>query len=161
MCIYHFESNRKVKAQIKNKDNKITSDEDNLLFLQNLKSRFFLISIVGEILEELADKPLNKKFVKYKYNTSLATNNSLDDLINLWSPVIAAILPFIIRVTGQDSTTYLSETEDPLHTVASEVKNNLRSLKAFQPIEPLRILAENLGNNSWVALKRHPTILYN
>ncbi|EGX8835028.1 hypothetical protein JHI64_003157, partial [Escherichia coli] len=122
----------------------ITSDEDNLLFLQNLKSRFFLISIVGEILEELADKPLNKKFVKYKYNTSLATNNSLDDLINLWSPVIAAILPFIIRVTGQDLTTYLSETEDPLHTVASEVKNNLRSLKAFQPIEPLRILAENL-----------------
>ena len=103
-----------------------------------------MISIVGEILEELADKPLNKKFVKYKYNTSLATNNSLDDLINLWSPVIAAILPFIIRVTGQDLTTYLSETEDPLHTVASEVKNNLRSLKAFQPIEPLRILAENL-----------------
>ncbi|EBC6762264.1 hypothetical protein C5993_06235, partial [Salmonella enterica] len=111
---------------------------------QNLKSRFFLIAIVGEILEELTDKPLNKKFVKYKYNTSLAANNSLDDLINLWTPVIAAILPFVIRFAGQDLTTYLSETENPLHTVATEVKNTLSSLKAFQPIEPLRVLAENL-----------------
>ncbi|EDT6654213.1 AIPR family protein, partial [Salmonella enterica] len=145
LCAYTIsKAIEKVKAQIKNKENKIKSDEDNLLFLQNLKSRFFLIAIVGEILEELTDKPLNKKFVKYKYNTSLAANNSLDDLINLWTPVIAAILPFVIRFAGQDLTTYLSETENPLHTVATEVKNTLSSLKAFQPIEPLRVLAENL-----------------
>ncbi|MEJ1267097.1 hypothetical protein WDV93_05025 [Pantoea ananatis] len=50
----------KVKSNLKSKENKIASDESNLLFLQNLKSRFFLISVIGEILDELTDKPLNK-----------------------------------------------------------------------------------------------------
>ncbi|HHH2619308.1 TPA: AIPR family protein, partial [Klebsiella pneumoniae] len=38
----------KVKLNFKAKINKISSDEDSLLFLQNLKSRFFLISVIGE-----------------------------------------------------------------------------------------------------------------
>jgi len=145
LCAYTIsKAIERVKAQIKSKEKKIKNDEDNLLFLQNLKSRFFLIAIIGEILEELTDKPLNKKLVKYKYNTALAKNNTLDQLIDLWTPVILAILPYVIRFSGQDLTTYLSATENPLQKVVQEVKSILTSMKAFQPIEPLKILSEHL-----------------
>ncbi|EKT5611940.1 hypothetical protein QES52_001074, partial [Escherichia coli] len=145
LCAYTIsKAIEKVKSQIRAKENKIKVDEDNLLFLQNLKSRFFLISVIGEILEELTDKPLNKKKIKYKYDTALSKNNSLDDLIDLWTPVITAILPHVIRVSGQDLTTYLSVTDNPLSIVSKEVKNILTSLKAFQPIEPLITLSNHL-----------------
>ncbi|EEV8635654.1 hypothetical protein CDL40_14835 [Escherichia coli] len=145
LCAYTIsKAIEKVKSQIRAKGNKIKVDEDNLLFLQNLKSRFFLISVIGEILEELTDKPLNKKKIKYKYDTALSKNNSLDDLIDLWTPVITAILPHVIRVSGQDLTTYLSVTDNPLSIVSKEVKNILTSLKAFQPIEPLITLSNHL-----------------
>ncbi len=134
----------KVKSNIKQKDNKIVSDESNLLFLQNLKSRFFLISVIGEILDEVSGRPLDKRLVKYKYNSSLSKNYSLDDLIDLWVPVISAILPYVIRYSGQDLTTFLSETENPLHMVSIEVKNILSTLKALQPIPALDNLSLHL-----------------
>ncbi|MGP2519605.1 AIPR family protein [Pantoea ananatis] len=134
----------KVKSNLKSKENKIASDESNLLFLQNLKSRFFLISVIGEILDELTDKPLNKKLVKYSYNSALAKNYSLEDLIELWVPVIAAILPYVIHHSGQDLTSFLSRTENPLQLVSEEVKNIINSLKAFQPIPALLVLSQHV-----------------
>lgn len=132
----------RVKLNFKGKEDKISSDEDVLLFLQNLKSRFFLISVIGEILDELSGKPLNKKLVKYNYNSSLQKKFSLDELIDVWVPVITAILPFVIRQTGQDLTTFLTETENPLQTVSVEVKSLINTLKGFQPIPAL----ENISN---------------
>ncbi|MHC1807450.1 hypothetical protein [Klebsiella pneumoniae] len=131
----------KVKLNFKAKINKISSDEDSLLFLQNLKSRFFLISVIGEILDELTGKPLDKKFVKFNYNSSLQKNLSLDDLINIWVPVITAILPYVIRQTGQDLTAFLTNTENPLQHVAVEVKSLINTVKGFQPIPALDTLS--------------------
>ncbi|KTR97050.1 AIPR family protein [Pantoea dispersa] len=134
----------KVKSNLKSKENKIASDDSNLLFLQNLKSRFFLIAVIGEILDEVTDKPLDKKFVKYSYNSALSKNYSLENLIELWVPVIAAILPYVIRRSGQDLTSFLSETENPLQVVSEEVKNIINSLKAFQPIPALQALSQHV-----------------
>ncbi|WP_413675947.1 AIPR family protein [Pantoea dispersa] len=134
----------KVKSNLKSKENKIASDDSNLLFLQNLKSRFFLIAVIGEILDEVTDKPLDKKFVKYSYNSALSKNYSLENLIELWVPVIAAILPYVIRRSGQDLTSFLSETEPPLQVVSEEVKNIINSLKAFQPIPALQALSQHV-----------------
>lgn len=134
----------KVKSNLKSKENKIASDDSNLLFLQNLKSRFFLIAVIGEILDEVTDKPLDKKFVKYSYNSALSKNYSLENLIELWVPVIAAILPYVIRRSGQDLTSFLSETETPLQVVSEEVKNIINSLKAFQPIPALQALSQHV-----------------
>ncbi|MEJ1267096.1 hypothetical protein WDV93_05020 [Pantoea ananatis] len=65
-------------------------------------------------------------------------------MIELWVPVIAAILPYVIHHSGQDLTSFLSRTENPLQLVSEEVKNIINSLKAFQPIPALLVLSQHV-----------------
>lgn len=133
-----------VKANLKAKANKTAHDEASVNFLQNLKSRFFLVAVIGEIFDEIIDKPIDKKLVKYRYNTSMAKNYELHNLIDLWTPVVTAILPFIIKHTGQDLTSFLYNQDEPLKLVADDVKNNLKSFKSLSPIPALENLATHI-----------------
>lgn len=56
-------------------------------------------------------------------------------------PVITAILPYVIRQTGQDLTAFLTNTENPLQHVAVEVKSLINTVKGFQPIPALDTLS--------------------
>lgn len=133
-----------VKSNLKLKTDRTANDEASVYFLQNLKSRFFLVAVIGEIFEEIVGKPVDKKLVKYKYDTSLSKNFDLSKLIELWTPVITAILPFIIKHTGQDLTSFLSKHDEPLKLVSDDVKSNLNSFKSLAPIPALSNLATHI-----------------
>jgi len=125
-----------VKSQLKSKSAKIESEKNQLAFLQNLKSKYFVAAVIGKIIEEIVQKPLDTKLVKYSYNTSLSKNNSLNELIDLWVPVIKAVLPMIIQHTTTDLGVYLSK-ENPLDSVSSEVKDKLTSIRSLTEIPAL------------------------
>ena len=74
----------------------------------------------------------------------MAKNYELHNLIDLWTPVVTAILPFIIKHTGQDLTSFLYNQDEPLKLVADDVKNNLKSFKSLSPIPALENLATHI-----------------
>lgn len=133
------------KGSLKSKQNRKDSDEKAFIFLQNLKSRYFVTAVVGQILDEIADQSIDVKFAKFKYNSCITSNFSLDDLIGFWVPVVAAILPLIISVTTTDLTSYLSETkENQLQIVSDSVKEKLASLRQITDLQPLTDLATHI-----------------
>lgn len=50
-----------VYGRLKNKDNLIPMEEQQLNILRNLKSKNFIISLIGEVTQIIADKKIDKK----------------------------------------------------------------------------------------------------
>lgn len=134
----------KVKRQLKSIEYPIDQQKDSLAFNQSLKSKFFIIAIVGKILDVITGKPVNPKLVKFTYNTSLSKNYTIDQLIEMWVPVINSILPIIIQQTGTDLNNYLTTESEPLEKASLSVKNMLSSLQALQPIESLQTIKQHI-----------------
>lgn len=126
----------RVKSQLKNKANIIDSEKNQIIFLQNLKSKYFLIAIIGRIIDELVGKPLDPKLVKFTYNTALAKNFTLDHLIDIWCPVIKSILPTVIKHTNGDLYTFLS-SENPLEKISSDVKETIATVRSLTKMDAL------------------------
>lgn len=133
-----------VKWELKNIEQPIERQSNQLLLLQSLKSKYFILSVIGNIIDEITGKPINSKLVKFTYNSSLSSNYTLAQLRDLWVPVIKAILQPIIKSTGTDLNSFLSSEADPLGVVSSNVKDMLSTIRSMQPIESLDILASHL-----------------
>lgn len=135
----------KVKSELKTKSNNLIQQETKqLTFLQNLKSKYFLTAVIGKIIDELSGKPVEAKTAKFCYNTALVSNNTLENLIDLWCPVIKSTLPTVIQHTGNDLYSYLTNADTPLEKISGEVKNTISTIRSLNPLEALDVLATHL-----------------
>lgn len=133
----------RVKTALKSKQALIESEKKQLNFLLSLKAKHFITAVIGKIIETLIRKPVDSKFVKFTYNTSLSTNNSLDQLIDIWQPAIKAILPIIVSESGDDMYKFFSQ-ENIIDTVANKSKNTIESIRALSPVEALDALSKHI-----------------
>ncbi|MFQ2027822.1 AIPR family protein [Aeromonas veronii] len=135
----------KVKGQLKQKDlsSQTSQEKRNLMFLENLKSKYFMMSVIGKVLEDIVSKPINPKLAKFSYSSVKNHATNIDYLIDLWCPVISSLLPIVLQVVGDDIYGHITK-EDALEQTSTSVKSSLLSLKALTKMQALEDLSAHI-----------------
>jgi hypothetical protein len=100
------------KLQLKEKQNSnkpASFDEKQLNLFRNLRFKNFLIAVIGRCMESILDEATDLGQVAFTPNAANATNNSINNLIDLWLPVVTTVLAFVTTNIDKDLSELLSE----------------------------------------------------
>lgn len=131
------------KKELKQKEVKTATEESQLNFLMNLRSKNFVVAIIGSIIDEISQKPITAKTAKYKYNTSMSKNYSIDDLVQLWVPVVKSIMPTLLKSIDQDIHGAIG-SEAKFIEISNSMKTMLTTVRALQPLTALDAISEHI-----------------
>jgi hypothetical protein len=129
-----------VKKELNDKLQLTEREKRTLDFLQGLRSKNFVVAVVGGLLSSICSKPLSPNNAKFTYHESMKDNNDIDDLIQKFVPVSRMVLPFIVEGVGVDFSTFL-EQEYALRQIVNQVGTQIAALLALQPMPVLSVLA--------------------
>lgn len=103
----------------------ITIEEDQLALLRNLRFKSFSIAIVADARETVLGRKIDRESVAFSPEAAKASVNSLVSLTAAWSPVLEAILSFLVtQVNPTDFSKRFAE-EGYLSSVAKPVNSYL------------------------------------
>ncbi|MPW23521.1 hypothetical protein GCT13_44060 [Paraburkholderia sp. CNPSo 3157] len=123
-----------IKKELNDKATPTEQEKTWLAFLQGLRSKNFVIAVVGALASVICGKPLNAKTVKFTYHESLRKNNEIESLVIKWVPVIKMVLPFVVQGIGEDFAAYLDQ-ENALKRIVDQVGTQLGALRAIPSVE--------------------------
>ncbi|MGF6182730.1 hypothetical protein ABIB42_003766 [Massilia sp. UYP32] len=132
-----------VKKDLNDKPAPTDQEKQWLDFLQGLRSKNFVVAVIGGLLSNICGKPLDPGTAKFTYNESLKANNEIDALIQKWVPVTRMTLPFIVQGIGEDFASYLSQ-ENALKKLVDQIGTQLAALRAIQPMPALTAIAQSV-----------------
>ncbi|KGO12508.1 hypothetical protein [Clostridium botulinum] len=114
---------------MKNKDNLIPMEEQQLNILRNLKSKNFIISLIGEVIQTIADKKIDKKTVCFKCDYCNGKKYDLEYSINKWNPVVTLVISFLTQKITSDFNTVIRE-EKILEKLVGELQVFIYTMKS-------------------------------
>jgi hypothetical protein len=74
----------------------ITIEEEQLALLRNLRFKAFFVAVVSKALETVLARKIDPETVAFSPDAAKASNNSLVALVAAWSPVVDAVLSFLV-----------------------------------------------------------------
>jgi hypothetical protein len=132
-----------VKKELNDKVALTDRETQSLSFLQGLRSKNFVVAVMGGLLSNICGKPLDPRTAKFTYHESMKLNNEIDALVQKFVPVTRMTLPFIVQEIGIDFAKYLAQ-EQALKRAVDQVGTQISALQAIQPIGALSVLAKSI-----------------
>lgn len=132
-----------VKKELNEKNDLSEVEEKRISFLQSLRSKNFLVAVIGGLLPLIFKKNIDPKTAQFTYNKSLAKNNSLDSLIVEWMPLVKYVLSFVVKEVGDNFAEVLA-MPDGLKKTIGNVGTLLTALQEFQPVPQLVALGKDV-----------------
>jgi AIPR protein. len=113
---------------LKCKENLIQLEEQQLNILRNLKAKNFIIALVGQGMEAICNKKIDKKNVCFGYDYCNANKYDLDYLIDKWKPVVTLVISFLPQKITSDFNKIIKE-EKILERLGGELQAFIYTMK--------------------------------
>lgn len=94
-----------VRLELKQKhstDNLIRAEEKQLRLARHVRFKYFFISVIATILESLLNKKVDVVTIGFNAQACNSSKNTLEELANIWVPVVKAILPLMTTQIEDD-----------------------------------------------------------
>jgi hypothetical protein len=129
-----IDERRMVLKQKSDEDSLLSLEESQLILLRHLRFKTFLIAVVSRCLEGVLSRKVDIETVGFREASAKA--NSIHGLSAAWSPVVEAVLSFV--VTQLDFTKFAARSgEDELvDEVAAPVNALLYASRSSLPFRP-------------------------
>ncbi|WP_215634793.1 AIPR family protein [Clostridium baratii] len=123
-----------VYGKLKSKENLIPIEEQQLNILRNLKAKNFIIALVGEVIQTISDKKIDKKVVCFKYDYCNANKYELEYLIGKWNPLVTLVISFLAQRIISDFNKVIRE-DKVLDKLGGELQAFIYTMKStgFSP----------------------------
>ncbi len=129
----------RVRLELKDKFKQKTiigMELEQLNALRNLKFKNFFLSVMGRCLEPILAAKVNLDTVAFQKNDATRSNRSIDDLVEIWKPVVTAVLSILCSQMGSDVAMRIAAA-DALSELTKTVGPVLYASRATLPLADL------------------------
>ncbi|MGI8583353.1 MAG: AIPR family protein [Chitinophagaceae bacterium] len=141
-CLVKAIDERCYDLKVKSDNDKCTTDENNQLsLLRYLRFKYFLLSIIGNCLENIVSESVDLRNVSFANGVAGSANNSIQNLITSCKPLVSLILAFVSKtITG--NFTEIMYDKDEYTKIQTTVSNTIDSVKLASDTNPFSAFAE-------------------
>lgn len=135
-CLSKAIDNRCYDLKQKNNENKCTSDElKQLSLLRFLRFKYFLLSIIGDCMENVVGESVDRKNVAFANGVASSTANSIDSLINQCKPLVSLILAFCSKTMTENFSEIMYDRNE-YNKIKTAVSNTIDTVKLTSDTNP-------------------------
>lgn len=99
---------------------------------QQLRSRYYLLAIIGETLTKLYTNLSDKSVISFTPQFSDGTTYTHDALVALMKPTVKQIITFIVAYGGDQPVFSFYNSPDCLQQISTSVETNIASVRALE-----------------------------
>jgi hypothetical protein len=141
-CLVKAVDERCYDLKTKSDTGKCTSDENNQLsLLRFLRFKYFLLSIIGDCMENIVGESVDLKNVSFANGVAGSTHNSIPTLIENCKPLVSLVLAFVSKtITGNFSEIMYDKAK--YIEIKTNVSNTIDTVKLTSEINPFSLFAK-------------------
>jgi len=123
------------KLQLKEKQNNPKmppAEKKQLSLFRNLRFKNFLMAVIARCLESIIEEKTDLGKVAFTPNVAKASHKPINNLIELWLPVVTTVLAFVASNIHEELSDVLSQ-DNILDKIATEVSTSIYTIQTTMP----------------------------
>lgn len=133
-CLIKSIDNRRGLLRTKLQSGKATESEARQLsLLKSLRFKYFILSVIGSQFETILGQPIEIRDIAFKNGVAGSNNNSIDELINICSPLINVMIRLVTTKIKNENFSEVMYNKDSIQTIYDEVGNSIEGMKESNP----------------------------
>lgn len=104
------------------------AERKELSLLQNLKAKYFFLSVIGDVLEEVIGEEVDKNQVAFANGIASSRVNSINDLINICKPIVSMVTTIASRDIDIEFTEVIKDN-DKYKALVRTINNQVAAIK--------------------------------
>lgn len=104
------------------------AEKKELSLLQNLKAKYFFLSVIGDVLEEMIGEEVDKNQVAFANGVASSKVNSISDLVNICKPIVSMVTSIASRDIDIAFTEVIKDNER-YKSLVKTINNQMAAIK--------------------------------